>query len=267
MRVVIVLALVGAVLAVPRQLSRIVGGSPATIEKYPFIASLQFNRWGIFHSPRCGGSLITRTTVLSAAHCFYQAESPVQWRVRLGSANSTSGGTVHDVSHIIMHENFVYITKLNDVALLRLRVAASLSSTIALAYIAGTNYNLPDNALVYAAGWGRLSEDKPQQPEELLHIEINVINHELCRRRYALLQTLPDYKFMPHVTPEMLCHGILNVGGKNTCLGDSGGPITHNKNVIVGVISWTFGCAHPFFPGVSARVSSYTTWIYDHSVS
>ncbi|XP_050346917.1 trypsin, alkaline A-like [Nymphalis io] len=266
MRVLIVLALVGAVLAVPRQLSRIVGGSPATIEEYPFITSLQFSRWGIFHSPSCGGSLITKTAVLSAAHCFYQAESPVQWRVRLGSANSTSGGTVHDVSRIIMHENFVYVSMLHDVAIIRLRVAAKLSSTIALARIAG-NYYLPDNALVYAAGWGRLSGDEPQRPEQLLHADINVINHELCRQRYALLKTLPDYRDWPEVTPEMLCHGILDVGGKDTCLGDSGGPITHNKNVIVGVISWSFGCAHPFFPGVSARVSSYSTWIYDHSVS
>ena len=56
---------------------------------------------------------------------------------------------------------------------------------------------------------------------------------------------------------------------KGPCTGDEGGPyicnIT-NKAVLVGVISWSFGCADPNFPGVYARVTHVLDWINDNMV-
>ncbi|XP_048486996.1 trypsin Blo t 3-like [Plutella xylostella] len=62
------------------------------------------------------------------------------------------------------------------------------------------------------------------------------------------------------VTTSMLCAGLLNVGGADACQGDSGGPLVYN-GVVVGVTSWGAGCGNPSYPGVYARVASYTTWI------
>lgn len=95
--------------------------------------------------------------------------------------------------------------------------------------------------------------------EVLLETEIFTINNDLCAARY-----------MTHdppltVTKNMICAGILDVGGKDACQGDSGGPL-YFQDIIVGVVSWGHRCANDTFPGVSAAVSPYTDWIVSIAV-
>lgn len=98
-------------------------------------------------------------------------------------------------------------------------------------------------------------------PEQLQHVDVNVINQELCAERYAHLKTLPGFQNWPDITDNMLCAGILDVGGKDACQGDSGGPLVHDRNVVIGITSWGYSCADAVYPGVNARVSKYTDWI------
>ena len=54
-----------------------------------------------------------------------------------------------------------------------------------------------------------------------------------------------------------------------TCTGDEGGPyicLINNEAVLVGVISWSNGCADPNFPGVYARVTHVLDWITESMV-
>lgn len=44
---------------------------------------------------------------------------------------------------------------------------------------------------------------------------------------------------------------------------DSGGPLTTNKNVLIGVVSTGVGCARPGLPGIYTRVSEFVDWIED----
>ncbi|KAL0850888.1 hypothetical protein ABMA28_006797 [Loxostege sticticalis] len=62
------------------------------------------------------------------------------------------------------------------------------------------------------------------------------------------------------ITDNMLCSGWLDVGGRDQCPGDSGGPLYHN-GVVVGVCSFGDTCGSAHFPGVNARVSRYIGWI------
>eukprot|EP00168_Porphyra_purpurea_P016090 TRINITY_DN510_c0_g1_i1.p1 TRINITY_DN510_c0_g1~~TRINITY_DN510_c0_g1_i1.p1 ORF type:complete len:666 (+),score=98.05 TRINITY_DN510_c0_g1_i1:419-2416(+) len=68
-----------------------------------------------------------------------------------------------------------------------------------------------------------------------------------------------------------VCAGVPD-GGCDTCQGDSGGPIwqtvevTRNGStttvpVIVGIVSFSRGCARAGVPGVYTRVSAYASWI------
>ncbi|PZC78101.1 hypothetical protein B5X24_HaOG200359 [Helicoverpa armigera] len=258
MRFIIFLGLLATSFAVPRSISRIVGGKDTDISVYPFMANMQFLEGGLWWRTYCGGSLLTRTSVLSAAHCFY-GDHVWQWRVILGSSMAHSGGTVHTINRIVLHPQYDHSVYNFDVAIVHLNSPAAYSDTVQPASIAGSNYHVADGTSVTHVGWGRLWYMGPTS-ERLQHVDINVINHELCAERYAYLKTQPRYEHWPDVTDNMMCAGILNIGGKDACGGDSGGPLLHN-NVIVGVTSWGFRCADPFYPGVSARVSYFTDWI------
>ncbi|CAG9578683.1 unnamed protein product [Danaus chrysippus] len=250
--------------AAPRKSGRIVGGESTTIERYPFMSvMLENNFWGLRHI--CGGSLITNRAVVSAAHCFGRV-TPSTLRVRLGSTYASSGGQVQEVSRIIMHPQYNSRLLIHDVAVVRLQNSVVMSNQIQVARIAGPQYTLPDNTRLDVIGWGQTSY-KGQTSEILQHVSVNIINHRLCIDRYEYLRSLPGMGAWPSVTPEMMCTGILDVGGKDACEGDSGGPVIHGGNVLVGITSWGFECAHRTYPGVNVRVSSYTDWISTNAVN
>ncbi|GBP00027.1 Trypsin, alkaline C [Eumeta japonica] len=288
MRVLVVLALLTSAIAVPRDPQRIVGGRNTFIEQYPFLSNMQYLWDGVIWWTSCGGSLITTTSILSAAHCYdfserfskkrfrepyrsphiilifsessdfwlsdmHRDDFPWEWRVRLGSTFMSSGGTLHAISAFVLHERYHIPTRLdNDVAIVRLASPAVLSPAVGVARIGGANYLLPDNTPVTAVGWGELWNLGPQ-PEILQHVDIYTINQEICVQRYAYLRTQPGFQNWPEVTSNMLCSGVLDVGGRDACSGDSGGPLLHQGDVIVGITSWGYDCAHNFYPGVNAR--------------
>ncbi|XP_035433884.2 trypsin, alkaline B-like [Spodoptera frugiperda] len=259
MRAIILLALLGSALAFNRHSSRIVGGTATNIETYPYMANMQRSQFGIFFSQSCGGSLLTTTSVLSAAHCFYE-DYAWQWRVVLGTSLRSQGGSEHSIQRIIMHPQYIDEILNNDVAVVRLNVPAVYSNSIQPARIPGRDYHLADGSLVTHVGWGRQWTNGPLS-EQLLHVHLDIINQEECAVRYAYLKTQPGYEDWPDINEGMVCAGILDVGGKDACQGDSGGPLAHHGDIIVGVTSWGFDCGHAFYPGISARVSQYTDWI------
>ncbi|CAG9578682.1 unnamed protein product [Danaus chrysippus] len=264
MRVLILLAILGAVSANPRKVVRIVGGKDTTIERYPFMSAMLENSfWGLRQI--CGGSVITNRAIVSAAHCFGRV-TPFTLRVRLGSTYASSGGQVQEVSRIIMHPQYNSRLLVHDVAVIRLQNSVVMSNQIQVARIAGPQYTLPDNTRLDVIGWGDTSY-KGRPSEILQHVSVNIINQRICTERYEHLRTLPGKENHPGVTPEMICTGILDIGGKDACEGDSGGPVVHGGNVLVGITSWGHECAHPVYPGVNVRVSSYADWISTNAVN
>ncbi|XP_047993001.1 trypsin, alkaline C-like [Leguminivora glycinivorella] len=262
MRALVFFALLGLAAAAHKNPQRIVGGTPTTVDNYPYITNMQYLLWGTFWEQYCGGSLINSRSVLSAAHC-YEGDRANEWRVRLGTSQASSGGVEHLVSQLILHSGYSSATLNHDIAIIRLSTPASFSNNIAVVSVGGANYNLPDGTVVTTLGWGTLSSNG-QAPEQLQHVDINIINQEYCASQYAWLKTQPGFSRWPDITDNMLCAGIQHIGGKDACQGDSGGPLVHPaepNHVIVGIVSWGYQCARAEFPGVNARVSRYTDWI------
>ncbi|CAD0195002.1 unnamed protein product [Chrysodeixis includens] len=229
MRVIALLALCfAAVAAVPKNPQRIVGGSVVNIDHYPSMASLMFSWSSSGHRQACGGSIINNRSVLTAAHCT-AGDAPPRWRVRVGSSNANSGGVVHHSQQIYNHPNYNSWNLDNDIAIIRVVSAFSFNNHVRAASVAGSNYNLGDNQVVWAAGWGRTSFNGPSS-EQLRHVQIWTVIQNTCNQRYQSIGR--------SITANMLCSGWLDVGGRDQCQGDSGGPLYHNR-VVVGVCSWS----------------------------
>lgn len=79
-------------------------------------------------------------------------------------------------------------------------------------------------------------------------MKVPFVDTDVCLKSY------PD-----RITDRMFCAGDLK-GGVGSCNGDSGGPVVMN-GIQYGLVSWSFGCGEPDYPGVFAKVSSVREWI------
>jgi len=228
---------------------RIIGGSQATPNKYSFAASLSDSQ-GHF----CGGSLITKNVVLSAAHCAGGSYNAVLGRHDL----RTNDGQVIAMKKEIKHPSYDDYTTDNDFMLVVLSSAASLNSDVSLVTLNSANSEPSVGDGVTVMGWGDTDISAASKLSNvLMHVQVNCISNSECD---ASSDGQDDYN--DQITENMLC--AEHRQAKDSCQGDSGGPLVEESGGAqkqVGVVSWGIGCASDHFPGVYARVSKAYSWI------
>ncbi|CAH2095035.1 unnamed protein product [Euphydryas editha] len=229
--------------------------STTTVDRYPSIVQVDFyNSWLQSWSQSCAGSIITSRYVVSAAHCFAGSSfRPALRRIRAVSSNRNAGGVIVAVEAVFNHPSYGSYFYDGDISVLRLTTPLEYSSVIQPTSIVAQNSAIPDNVPVVHAGWGTTQQGGISSPI-LRDVEIYTVNNTLCTQRYAQLG--PAYR----VTENMICAGVLDVGGRDACQGDSGGPLYYG-NILIGVVPWGYGCAHTVYPGISTSVVPYTNWI------
>ncbi|CAH0731506.1 unnamed protein product, partial [Brenthis ino] len=231
--------------------SRIVGGTPTTIEDFPYIVAIVYHypRPNI-HIQRCVGSLVSSWHVLTTAFCFTGADVN-NMLIRAGSTNSMSGGVESRIAEVIKHPNYVETPRSADIAVVRVTEPFRISDSINVLFIPPPGTFLPDGMLTKVVSWGFESESGPQL-ETLKTVNLIKLPFADCQKIFEGAQNVT-------IDEAMLC---ASAPGKGICRGDSGAPMVHNS-VLIGLSSFFKVCDSDDYPDVFTRIDSYTDWIMD----
>ncbi|XP_037687120.1 plasma kallikrein [Choloepus didactylus] len=235
--------------------TRIVGGSDSSWGEWPWQVSLQVKLHTQSHL--CGGSIIGRQWVLTAAHCFDGYLWPNVWRIYGGLLNLseiTKETAFSRIKEIIIHQQYTVSEGGNDIALIKLEAPLNYTESqkpICLPSKGDIN-TIYTNCWI--TGWGYTKENGTIQ-NILQKANIPLVPNEECQTKYTKYE----------ITKRMICAGYKE-GGTDACKGDSGGPLVCKHNEIwqlVGITSWGEGCARREKPGVYTKIAEYVDWILE----
>nr|XP_043879145.1 elastase-1-like [Solea senegalensis] len=235
-------------------LERVVGGEVARPNSWPWQISLQYKSGSSYYHT-CGGTLIERDWVMTAAHCVDRSRT---WRVVIGEHELYSDDgreQIKSVSNVYIHPrwNSNNVAGGFDIALLRLSSAATLNSYAQLGSLPPTGQILPHNNLCYVTGWG-LTSTGGSLSRQLKQAYLPLVDHKTCSSSGWWGST---------INTSMVCGGG---GAESGCNGDSGGPLNCQVNgryYVHGIASFVsgWGCNYPQKPTVFTRVSAYIEWM------
>jgi len=248
---------------------RIIGGTSATANQVPWQAALvSANSKNLFAGQFCGGSIISRKWILTAAHCV-NGSLPNEIDVVTGINNLPSGTSSQNTSKV--KQIIVHPDSTDDVALLELTTPLTLtpnrqpielaSSSAPAALVAGD--------LMTISGWGVVSSFMEQEEIDGEVYEYEVYNYSSSLQvAQTPIVGCPDEWLETDVYGENVCAGSAVPDEQpDSCYGDSGGPLalfSSGKWRLVGVTSYGDSCP-PSGVGAYADVRDYAPWIMCHA--
>ncbi|MGW6401375.1 S1 family peptidase [Streptomyces sp. NPDC055134] len=231
----------------------VIGGRPVRVADSPWVVALSSrDRFGGTRSGQfCGGVVVGRSTVMTAAHCLglevlgAKPRAVGDFKVVAGRDDlRTRSGAEIPVRRTWVNPDYDPETNSGDVAIVTLDAPLPERYVIPMAGAGDSEYAAGTGAAVY--GWGDTT-GAGDYATMLRAADVQVFGGSACKAAY------PGGSEGTFLARTMLCAGVPK-GGRDACQGDSGGPLVA-RGRLIGIVSWGDGCGRPGSPGVYTRVS------------
>ncbi|KAJ2794183.1 hypothetical protein H4R20_006309, partial [Coemansia guatemalensis] len=211
-------------------LKRVVGGSDASEEQFPF--TVYISNAASTNNTACAGAILTEQIVVTAAYCVYDTDTqkpvdPSTISVGYGKTNKVQQPAAK-VEKIIIGDSYNSTSGVNDIALLQVDLSSQISASVNRIPVYVGDIRSGDSLIFM--GWG--STDK-----------IGVASSDVLN--YANVTVGDDYScgavdLYQNSNGRAICTRNKLTPGVAPCLGDYGGPlITYDQGVpkLVGLFS------------------------------
>uniref|UniRef100_A0A8C5N1I5 Ovochymase-2 n=1 Tax=Leptobrachium leishanense TaxID=445787 RepID=A0A8C5N1I5_9ANUR len=221
----------------------------------------------------CGGTIVSSTHIVTAAHCIVDRTFLEFTKVYVGDHDFSapeSTEVIFSVKDFKKHPNFNPNKPINyDIAIVMLDGNITFDERIQPVCLPNPDDIFEPGFLCVALGWGRLQENGIL-PKSLQEVSLPIIESQTCS---SVMATLKGSLLLETV----ICAGFPD-GGKDACQGDSGGPLVcrrvYGSWVLVGITSFGFGCAREWdnnafiptekrgSPGIFTDVQKLLHWVF-----
>jgi len=231
---------------------RVAGGEQVDIEDYPHQVSVQTE-----YGHRCGGSIVHRAWVLTAAHCVDDEppDSSIVAGVTRLSASYGGDGERREVDRIELHPEYdaEAAPPAHDLALLHLSVPLDREPIPLVTPADADDGWTASGVVATVSGWGARAS-RGATSDALRAADLAIVANAKAAGVYGTW-----------IHTDQMAAGPLVGGEQSACEGDSGGPLVvwseDGEPRLAGVVSWGAKCGGAAVPGIYARVSAGYDWI------
>ncbi len=239
----------------------IIGGQDTLPGRFPSTTALLrvSPTQSLFQRQFCGGTAISDSHVLTAAHCLFNAFGQIDPDELLIAGNfvdlANDSPAEIEVAQIFVHPGYDNRADLavHDIAILRTTVPHNIPP---ITLFTGNSRALTGED-AFIAGWGvvqlpQFQGDSVRFPSVLQEATVPVTDFATCNRAYG-----------NQLNAAHVCAGFQE-GGVDSCQGDSGGPLmirVEDQLLQIGVTSFGNGCALPNAFGVYSNIETYQSFI------